>query len=86
LFWKVNPHINRHKPNILPQTEIRLFCHRLVREEDSSQYITSPTSEKNNLENKYWEIFNSLDEFTALRFTAAGVPPAARRIRILPMN
>jgi hypothetical protein len=24
--------------------------------------------------------------FTALRITAAGAPPAARRIRILPMN
>jgi hypothetical protein len=31
-------------------------------------------------------IFYSLDEFTALRFTAAGVPPAARRKRILSMN
>jgi hypothetical protein len=30
--------------------------------------------------------FNSLEDFTALRFTAAGVPPAARCIRILPMN
>jgi hypothetical protein len=27
-----------------------------------------------------------LDEFTALRFTAAGAPPAARLIQILPMN
>jgi hypothetical protein len=27
-----------------------------------------------------------LVEFTALRFTAAGAPPAARRIQILPMN
>jgi hypothetical protein len=34
----------------------------------------------------YREDFNSLDEFTALRFTVTGVPPAARRLRILPMN
>jgi hypothetical protein len=34
----------------------------------------------------YREVFNSLDEFTALRFTAAGVSPAARRTRILLMN
>jgi hypothetical protein len=32
------------------------------------------------------EDFKSLDELTALRFTAAGVTPAARRIRILLMN
>jgi hypothetical protein len=30
----------------------------------------------------YRKVFISLDEFTALRFTAAGVPPAARRMRI----
>jgi hypothetical protein len=31
----------------------------------------------------YREDFNSLDEFTALRFIEAGVPPAVRRILIL---
>jgi hypothetical protein len=35
---------------------------------------------------KYREVFNSLDEFTALCLTAAGVLPAMRRIQILPMN
>jgi hypothetical protein len=35
---------------------------------------------------KITEDFYSLDEFTALRFTAAGEPPVAWRIRILPMN
>jgi hypothetical protein len=35
---------------------------------------------------KYREVFNSLDEFMVLRFTASGVPPAAKRIQILPMN
>jgi hypothetical protein len=35
---------------------------------------------------KYREDFNSLDEFTALHFTVAGVPPAARLIRTLQMN
>jgi hypothetical protein len=34
----------------------------------------------------YREDFKSLDEFTALRITAAGVLPAARRIRTLLMN
>jgi hypothetical protein len=32
------------------------------------------------------EVFNSLDKFMALRFTVAGVPPADRRIQILPIN
>jgi hypothetical protein len=32
------------------------------------------------------EVYNSLDEFTALRLTAAGVPPAAKGLQILPMN
>jgi hypothetical protein len=35
---------------------------------------------------KYRENFYSLDEFTALHFTAVGAPPAARLMRILPMN
>jgi hypothetical protein len=34
----------------------------------------------------YREDFYSLDEFMALHFTATGAPPAARRMRILPMN
>jgi hypothetical protein len=34
----------------------------------------------------YREVYISLDEFTALRFTAAGVPPAVKCMRILPMN
>jgi hypothetical protein len=34
----------------------------------------------------YREDFKSLDEFTALRFTATGAPLAVRCIRILPMN
>jgi hypothetical protein len=33
----------------------------------------------------YKEDFKSL-KFTALRFTATGALPAARRMRILPMN
>jgi hypothetical protein len=35
---------------------------------------------------KYRDIFRAIDEFTALRFTVTGAPPAARRIRILPMT
>jgi hypothetical protein len=31
-------------------------------------------------------LFNFVDWFTALRFTATDASPAARRIRILPMN
>jgi hypothetical protein len=34
----------------------------------------------------YRDNFFSLDEFTALRFTVTGAPPAARLMRILPMN
>jgi hypothetical protein len=34
----------------------------------------------------YREDFSSLDEFTALRFTATGALPAARCMRILLMN
>jgi hypothetical protein len=33
----------------------------------------------------YSEDFKSIDEFTALRFTATGALLAARRMRILPM-
>jgi hypothetical protein len=32
------------------------------------------------------KVLNFIDRFKALLFTATGVPPAARRIRILPMN
>jgi hypothetical protein len=35
---------------------------------------------------KYWEILTCVDRFTVLRFTATGAPPAASRIRVLPMN
>jgi hypothetical protein len=34
----------------------------------------------------YREDFKSLDEFTAMRFTGTGAPPAARSIRNVPMN
>jgi hypothetical protein len=34
----------------------------------------------------YREILTFVDQFTSLRFTATGAPPAAGRIRILPMN
>jgi hypothetical protein len=34
----------------------------------------------------YRRILTHFDEFTGLRFTAAGMPPAARCIRNLPMN
>jgi hypothetical protein len=34
----------------------------------------------------YREDFNSLDEFTAMRFMVTGALPAMRRMRILPMN
>jgi hypothetical protein len=34
----------------------------------------------------YREDFYSFDEFTALRLTETGAPPAARRMRILPMK
>jgi hypothetical protein len=30
--------------------------------------------------------FNKIDVFTALRITATGAPPAAKRTRILPMS
>jgi hypothetical protein len=32
------------------------------------------------------ELFNCVDRFTAPRFTATSAPPAAIRIRLLPMN
>jgi hypothetical protein len=35
---------------------------------------------------RYREVFNSLDVFTALRFTAVGVLPTARSMQILSMN
>jgi hypothetical protein len=31
-------------------------------------------------------VFNKLHAFTALRFTATGAPPAAKRTRILPLT
>jgi hypothetical protein len=34
----------------------------------------------------YMEVLTFVDRFSALRFTAAGASPAARRIRFLPMN
>jgi hypothetical protein len=34
----------------------------------------------------YMEVLTFVDRFTALRFTATGAPPAARRIQILQMN
>jgi hypothetical protein len=34
----------------------------------------------------YREVLTFVDRFTALCFTATGAPPAAKRIRILPMN
>jgi hypothetical protein len=34
----------------------------------------------------YTEVLTFIDQFMALRFTATGAPPAARRIRILPMD
>jgi hypothetical protein len=34
----------------------------------------------------YREVLTFADRLTALRFMATGAPPAARRIRILPMN
>jgi hypothetical protein len=34
----------------------------------------------------YREDFNSIDEFTALRFTPTGAPPATRHMQILQMN
>jgi hypothetical protein len=34
----------------------------------------------------YREFFNFVDWFRALRFTATGALPAARRIKILPKN
>jgi hypothetical protein len=35
---------------------------------------------------KYRGFLTFVDRFTALRYTGTGAPPAARRIRILPMN
>lgn len=35
---------------------------------------------------KYREILSYVDRFTALRFTEIGAPPAAGRMRILPMT
>jgi hypothetical protein len=34
----------------------------------------------------YREIFEAIDEFTALRLTATGASPAAMRTRFLPMT
>jgi hypothetical protein len=34
----------------------------------------------------YKVVLTVVDQFTALRFTATGAPPAARQIRIFPMN
>jgi hypothetical protein len=34
----------------------------------------------------YMEVLTFVERFTTLRFTATGATPAARRIRILPMN
>jgi hypothetical protein len=34
----------------------------------------------------YKDILKSIDELTAMRFTATAAPPAAKRMRILPMN
>jgi hypothetical protein len=34
----------------------------------------------------YREVLTFVDRFTALNFTAADAPPAAKRMRILPMN
>jgi hypothetical protein len=34
----------------------------------------------------YIQFFKFVDRFTALRFTVTDAQPAARRIRILPMN
>jgi hypothetical protein len=35
---------------------------------------------------KYMEVFKAVDVFTALRFTASGASPAAKRSRILSMT
>jgi hypothetical protein len=34
----------------------------------------------------YWEFLTFVDRYTALRFTATGAPPGAKRTRILPVN
>jgi hypothetical protein len=34
----------------------------------------------------YKDIFNAIDEFTALSFTATGPLPAAKRMRISPVT
>jgi hypothetical protein len=42
--------------------------------------------EKLEMHTKYRVFLNKIDAFTALLFTAAGAPPAAKGTRILPMT